>query len=521
MHEPQAKLYRSEGLGESLAVYLPVTAVTRVVGLGRVVLLVWLMKQGEFGLLSLSLLLINVAMPVCSLGLNEALARYVPQHEIRGTLRRFVTSGAMLVVAVAALLTLVVALCGGPLGKMVFASPIAADGSGTIASARLAGLVRISAAATFGLILYWLVGAVLRGLRMFKTLSLMELCSALLFAGLAVAATLAGWRQAEVLLQCYLTSLLIPAFVFGLFCARRLPRSDEQPISKSAGTKRVLFGYGIWIAAATVMWQLVQYWPMWLVNKAGGTEVTAVFAAVRQIGQLVIIAAGALTTVVAAAVTRKWEAEGRTTAEAQLQLAIKAMGLALLVICAGACLAKEWLIKLFPPNYAAGAEILPVLLGSFLMLGMITLLVTWFGLLERTRWVFAVYAVGVGCNALFGWLLIGGVSGCQQITWSTSLITSGSGNLLGAAAWTGMLAAACAAAMCLMLLRAVGRKMDVGTYLVFCGPLFLGLRWPFMLTGVVLLIVAAWCSAIILTAAERARLLSGLWGLIRSVRRNR
>ena len=380
-------------------------------------------------------------------------------------------------------------------------------------------LIGTSAAATLGLIAYWLVGSVLRGLRLFRALSVMELASSLLFAALAAGVVLGGWRSAEAVLGCYLLSILAPGAVFGLGCMRRLRSWPGQHADKSNAAQRGLVRYGLWLAGATVMWQLLQYWPMWYLSKTGSKELTAVYAGVRVLAQLVMVAAGAITAVVAAVVTRTWETRGREAAEAQLRLTIKGVGLGLLSVCAAAAVCRGWLIGLFPTEYEAGGPILPVLLGNFMVVGMVGLLVVWFGLIEKTVWTLVVYTAGTLCNVWFGLYLMGESGRAHE--YGTKFLTVGIDALLPAAAWTGMLAALCAAGICLCILRVIGRRLDVGTVVLPLSALLLGVRCEIMLAGAVLLVLTSWTSVIIFSRDEKELIRTRLTGVIRLVRRNR
>jgi len=512
-------LFHAGGLLESLGVYLPAAGLTRLVGLGRAVLLIWLLPVEEFGLLSVALLIVNVAQPLCSLGLNEAIARYVPHHEARGSLLPFVRGAGRLVLAAGLILTALLAVGGPFLGEVLLGSRLAGDVYRSDPSQRMGVIITISAATTLSLVAYWLVGSVLRGLRLFRALSAMELSSSLLFAAMAAGAVLGGWRSAEAILGCYLLSVLAPGSVFGLSCMRRLRSWPGQHADKTDAAQRGLLRYGLWLAAATVMWQLLQYWPMWYLNKAGSKELTAVYAGVRVIAQLVMVGAGAITTVVAASVTRTWETRGWEAAEAQLRLAIKSVGLGLLSVCAVAALCRGWLIGLFPTAYEAGGPILPVLLGNFMVVGMVGLLVVWFGLIEKTVWTLVVYAAGTFCNVWFGLYLMGEASGAHG--YGTRFFAVGIDGLLPAAAWTGMLASLCAAGVCLCILRVIGRRLDVGTVVLSLSALLLGLRWEIMLVGAVLLVLTSWTSVIIFSRDEKELIRTRLVGVIRLVRRNR
>jgi len=104
--DSQRGLFRAESMTQALGAYLSATAIGRLIGLLRNILLTWLMfDQAEFGLLAIALVAINLLNPLCSLGLNEAVARYTPLYETRGMLRGYVARASLLVCAVAAAMT--------------------------------------------------------------------------------------------------------------------------------------------------------------------------------------------------------------------------------------------------------------------------------------------------------------------------------------------------------------------------------------------------------------------------------
>ena len=130
-----------------------------------------------------------------------------------------------------------------------------------------------------------------------------------------------------------------------------------------------------------------------------------------------------------------------------------------------------------------------------------------------------VYAAGTFCNVCFGLYLMGDASGVHA--YGARFLTLGIGNLLPAAAWTGMLAAVCAAGGCLCILRVAGRRLDVGTVVISLSAILLGLRWEIMLAGAVLLVLTSWASAIIFSRDEKELIRTHLAGVIRLLRRNR
>src|SRR5262245_25353946 len=83
----RAALFEATSVAGSISVYLPATVAFRLINFARIVLLTWWMPQAEFGLFNIVLPVINVLTPLCSLGLADAVARYAPLHEARGSLR--------------------------------------------------------------------------------------------------------------------------------------------------------------------------------------------------------------------------------------------------------------------------------------------------------------------------------------------------------------------------------------------------------------------------------------------------
>ncbi len=83
-------LFTPAPLTESIKLYLSANALLRAAGIGRGLLLTWWMiSPAEFGLYQLGLLLVNVLLPVLSFGSYEAVARFVPEHESKGQLWRY------------------------------------------------------------------------------------------------------------------------------------------------------------------------------------------------------------------------------------------------------------------------------------------------------------------------------------------------------------------------------------------------------------------------------------------------
>ena len=79
-------------------------------------------------------------------------------------------------------------------------------------------LMHLTTVTTLVLVAYILVLAIVRGLRMFMVVSLMDSVSSVLFTLLAVVVALAGKKSAEAIMICHALSYLATLAAFGVPC---------------------------------------------------------------------------------------------------------------------------------------------------------------------------------------------------------------------------------------------------------------------------------------------------------------
>ena len=504
-------LFRSESMTEALSVYLPATTLFRLLGLGRNILLTWLMRdQAEFGLFALALVVINLLNPLCSLGLNEAVTRYTPMYETRRMLRAFLARAIPLVCGVAAVGAYVLMKTDHVLGPIVFQT-VALKPRPSLLSI---GLMQNVVWATFTLIVYYLAISVLKGLRMFRALSLMELTHGVVFTAMAITTVLIGRRNAIAVVACYMMSLWIAMACFALPAALRLLLDEEQdePLAGDPMIRR-MFAFSLWAALAAIMWQGLQNYPLWYLNRIHGSDAAGVFGAMRTITQYIVVAAAAVATVTMTSVTKIWESEGREPADRLLTLTFKATSLILLTGCVVMALCREEIALLFDPRYRRGAEVIPLLLAGFLIAGNLAFLAVHFTLIEKTRFLFWPWAIGLGCNVLFGLWLVRGLAIDHTETWAAGIgqaispaFNCGAGGDIGSAAWAGTLALIGALAVCLLLLRVARRPVDGGSYLILAATGILAFKWYVMVPVVIALWVVALASHLIFSPQEKGLL---------------
>jgi O-antigen/teichoic acid export membrane protein len=491
------RLFRAESVTQAVGVYLPTMLVYRGLGMLRVILLTWLLPKSQFGLFQVALLAINVLAPLCGLGVQEGLARYVPQYETRGTLRSYLARVLPAAVLVPAMLAICICLAARPVGTFLFATvPEAAAEAGPHV-----GLTCIVAATTWVAVLYFVLLSILKGLRMFRAVSLMELLANIGYTLLAICVALAGWPTADAVLLVYLATMLGPIAL--------LTRPLRQTITDHPQAEAIvgevapphpvwqLVRFSLWAALASVMWQAMQYYPTWYLQKTQGPQVTAVFGGVRSLTQMVLVAAVAVVTVVGTSVTKTWESAGPAEADRKLGLAFKVTSLVLLVGCVALSLGAPLLIRLLPRTYALGVEIVPLSVLFFLLCANLSFLSVHFTLIERTRYLFWPWTVGVLTNVVLGmWLVRPGLPVHEA---------------LRAAAVSGVWSALAALLLCLVLMRVERRPADLGIYVVLAGGTVLTL--PVQLAGVVtaVLVLAVLGTPLVFGAADKGE----LWGYLR------
>lgn len=500
-----------------MSVYLSATALSRLINFGRILLLTWFMTRQQFGLLTMVLAVLNVLTPLCSLGLTEAITRYVPRHETEGSLGRFLARSFGLLMAVTLLSVALIWFFSVPLGVVFYAQVFSDPALLTEFSADAPALARLSGVVIGLLIAYFYLLAVLKGLRRYGALSAMELVHSVLFLAASVWAVWAGRLSAITLTSLYGMSLLIPVVIFGLGLVRAVRDLDAPapPVAREAWAVQLL-RFSVWATLAGITWQAMVYYPAWFLTKVHGHEAVAIFNAVRQIGQFVLIAAVAAVTVVMTTVTKTWETQGREAGRRELSLAFRATGLALLVICAILSLSRNAIIQLFQPDYAAGAGILPLHLLFFLLGSHLAFLAIHFHLTEKTRHSFWPWAIGVAANVLFAiWLAGPSFGGIQESPawqwagrWARPFFAAGFCDPRGLdnAAWCGVFSIATALVSCVVLIRAECCRLDRGSYVVMAAAGLLALNDYLLVGGMALLLAAAMTTSVIFSPPERQSL---------------
>jgi O-antigen/teichoic acid export membrane protein len=462
-------LFTPAPLSESIRLYLSANALLRAAGIGRGVLLTWWMiSPAEFGS-------------------YEAVARFVPEHESNGRLWPYLRRALPLSLIVGAGLCGVLFLLAGPVAHVV-------GGAITVVSAAAhAELIRLTAICVVVLVLYHVVVGVLRGRRMFRALSVMELTAGLLFTGGAVAVAALGGGSGTAVLAIYTAANLVTALVFGAAALWLVCREKQEPVvSDRPSGMRDLLAFGLWAGWAAFSWQLMMSLPALYLNRMCGEEVFATYRAMTIVTQLGYILPAAVSVAVASSVNSIWEISGREVAVARLQLATRAVLLAALLLCLLLASLKHVSVLAFDDAYRDGAQAVDLLLVFYLLAGALSLVTIRFTLIKKTVCTFVCWAAG--CAAAFLVAVVGIRSGSSQ-------------QALVMTAWAGVSGVGVALFASLVLAYRSRLLPDRGTLLLLAATTLLLAPTAYVIAGGLVVLLLAASTNVVFSPDERRILL--------------
>ncbi len=479
-----ARLFRPAPFSDSLKIYLSANAILRAAGIGRGILLTWLMvNQTEFGLYQEGLLLINVLFPLLSWGSYEGIARFVPEFEARRQLWAFLKKTLPLWALLGALSCAAVWAFAEPLVRL--------SAKASTDPVRQIRVLRLVVVCVMSLMMYHGALAVLRGRRMFPAIGMMEMATGVVFSILAIGAALVGHGTADVILGIYAVANAAGAGLFGaqaLWVARQAP---QQPSLPASAEFRKQARFAVWAGGSAFFWQVLFCFPALQLSRVCGEDVLATFRAMTIITQLGYLIPAAISMVVVSAVTVTWERSGRAASTAQLNVATKATMAAALVGCLGICALRGVLVLAFREQYRAGGSVVPLLLIFYLAAGALTLCTVRFTLLKESRLTFVCWSAGC-VAAVFSSLLF-----IRRQDPAGALVMTAVAGVCGVTV-----------ALLLALLHLQRRRLlpDRGTLLLIAGVVLLIAEVPVLIAAAVAIVLLSVSTEWIFTHQERHQL---------------
>ncbi len=390
-----SRLLKVGSMTESLGVYVPTTVLRQVLGVGRMLLFVYLLQEAGYGLWGLGVAIFTLASSLVTLGSHHGLVRYVSFHEARGQLQEFYRRMRWRVLACAAVLTVAAFAGSDVITRMVMVSRSgAADYHQQLRICRAA----LANAALLGL--YHNMLGFLVGMRRYRVVSVLELLFAVLFTALGIAAILAA-PEVVALLAAHFIALAV-VFVAGMFLLHRAVKSLDEGVPSGPGRSRIsdpesdtaeldvaspppdmektdsiqeessldgffarVLRFGFIAALAGFLWQGAGYVSFLLTSRRYGQAQAGVFFAFLPLGQSIMVLANAARAVIFAHVAKIWETGEHKPAIFILETAYKALVIGTMSLTVLLYVTSPAWVKVLPEGFREGLTLLGGLLLFF------------------------------------------------------------------------------------------------------------------------------------------------------------
>lgn len=477
-----SRLLRTDSMAGAVGVYVPAMVLQKVLGLVRMLLLMYFLVESELGLWGIGSMVFTLGAQVLALGGNQALVRYVSHCETRGSIRQFYrlvrsrVTGIILVIGLAAfisapLLTRQIIVSRAETVAFTFSHQLQA--------------CRLAVANAAAMAVYLCVVAFASGMRLYRLVSALEVFYGVLFTAVA-AVSLQLSPTGLTVLNAHALSLGVSIVVGVLLLQLALRRADgstaaaeprpfgaEPPPSSLPATD--LFGRFLWFGLIALigglLWQGAGYISFQLINREYGKAVSGVFYVFLLLSQLVAYLANSAWAVIFTHVATRWENRQRQAAAFVLTTAYKAVAVAIMTLGILVVVSAPIWVRAIPDRYAGGRVYLPGMMMFFLALNHLALINILARLHERPLVIALVALAGGVANFLLArlWMPTWGPNGAA---W---------------AAGVGMYAGGGAVAASYLLAKRV--KLSAGTWIVQALPgLMLPAIWaPAWVVGI------AWC----------------------------
>jgi len=490
-----SRLLKVGSMTESLGVYVPAMGAQKAIGLGRTLLLAWLLHEAEYGLWGVAMMVFVLAGGLINLGTKHGLIRYVSAHESRGQIAAFYRLMRLRVSAVVLAALAIALAASGPLTRHVIASR-------SLAAGRYEQLLPVcwAALANAGaMALYHSTLAFAGGLRMYRLAALMELGFSVLFTVFGIAAAGTAHTALAVLLAHLAAIMVTLAAGLCLLHAGVAEVSRARPIDSRGleGAFARVVRFGLAAMVGVLLWTTVPYVGFQMANRQFNKATVAAFALMMQLSQPILFLATASWTVIFSHVARRWEGGDRPGAQAMLETAYKAIALVTMTLTILLYAASPLWVRLLPGKYHGGKDLLGGLLLLFQVIGQLSLVSMLARLREKPIIIsLSAFSAGAAAALLVGrWMDHSGLPGAA--------LASGVGAYLGG----GVVAGA------YFLLGRI--RLGIGTWVVLACPILLVLPAWAAAAGWAAVLMLATATGLLFGPREKAQLLEKLKSLPR------
>lgn len=454
-----SRLLRVGSMTDAVGVYAGAMIVQKTVGLGRLVLLAYLMSRvpGQYGMWGLGLMVVALAAPVLSLGVSHGLRRYVSHYEARGQLGAFYKRVRWFVPVTCIATGCVALVCSGPLTRGLILSRAPVD----LPYADQLALCIAALANAAVMSVHQCVVGFMAGMRAYRLVSAVEVFFSVLFTVLAAVAVWL-WPTGLAVLWAHLAALLvtltIAVVLLGVLVARSAARGAAAPGGPPGpGMLRRLVRFALGATAAGLCLAAAQSVSLFIVNRWEGKAPAGVYALFAQLSQPMFFLACAAWAVILTHSARRWEGGDPDGAMRSVQTGYKAVAVATMTLAVAVLAAAPLWVCVLPSSFRRGGALLGGLLMFFQSLTHLAVMTIAARLHERPGAVAMPMLVGGALNAVlaFWWL---GAWGPAGAAWA-----AGVGMYVGGGA---------AAVGYLLVTRS---RLGASTYVVMSAPVLLAL----------------------------------------------
>ena len=428
------RLYRVGTLGELMGIHVSVTVLQRFLGLIRVLVLAWMLAPEHMSLWGLGVMIFTVLGPLMTLGTDSGTERYVSLFETRGRLELFYRKMRFGVLALVLLVGTGLLVNAEYITSLVIAAGQGVSGVTWDHQVMICCLALVNAML---LTLYFNVLAFLKGMRVYRIVSVVHIIFGLLFTVMAVG-VLWVWPTAAAALVIHAVALgisLVAAVGFlhfgivhiagrrrGGADRRKKPRPghiDRRAPKPARKLPRNLFGrlvtFGLISVLGTALWSANSYISFYMLyrNQELSKSQAGVFFVFMRLTYPVVLLAQAAWAVLFVHVARRWESGHRDKAMAVLETTYKGIALAIMTLAVIVYATAPYWVLILNRQYRHGADLVGPLMMSFLSVAFMALVAMIARLHERPAVIAAAALLSGGANLILGsiWIRQYGVIG--------------------------------------------------------------------------------------------------------------
>jgi O-antigen/teichoic acid export membrane protein len=485
----------TDTLVDSVVILLALTAVQRLIGFIRSILLCRWLDPGQLGLWDMAFGFLSLAAPLAVLSIPGTFGRYIEFYRQRGQLLIFLRRTSLACAGLAVASAVGVVLARDWFAMLIFGS----HDQGKLV-VMLAGCLMAVVAGNF-------LVDLLTALRNVRLASTMQLFNSLLFAIFA-ALLLLGWQcTAESVIAAYGGSCLIAAVWAGWTVFRTLHASETAPgdADPLPTMERVqlfsrIIPFAGWILLGSVLINLFGVIDRYMIlhfaqiSTAQALDMVGNYYSSRVVPLLLVTITTMISAIAMPHLSHDWEAGRREQVTARLRLLLKLCGFGLYLGVVAVLVASPLLFHIvLHGKFEGGEAVLPWILVYCTWFGLIMLMQTYLLCAEKA-WLLSV-ALGCGLlvNVLMNLVLLPRL-GLEGAVLSTSAANALSLGLIFA------------------FNHCLGFRLDMGARLVLVLPLLVCLGPWVAILGLIVVTVAAVFSNQLLTLEEKQLIVGSIRG---------